>query len=99
MAPKKSPSRRGKRSKGKKSGGHPPGKVATAGKPPRPGKALALTTQLATTAAIVLPPRPTEICYPVKYPPRYDETSLGVELSTRIAGRPADGSPLIPGAT
>jgi hypothetical protein len=32
------------------------------------------------------------ICYPLKYPPRYDEKSLGVELSHRIAGRPADGS-------
>jgi len=32
------------------------------------------------------------ICYPLKYPPRYDEKSLGLELSLRIAGRPVDGS-------
>src|SRR5262245_10254939 len=87
MGPKKSSARGKKRGKGKPRPGHHRDKVPT------------LTTSLATAAAIVLPPPPTEICYPLKYPPRYDETSLGVELSTRIAGRPADGSPLIPGAT
>jgi hypothetical protein len=102
MGPKKASSRRGKRGKGKGKGkdarGHQPGKGATTGKPATAGKAAAQTTLLVTSAAIALPPPPTEICYPLKYPPRYDETSLGVELSTRIAGRPADGSTPIAGA-
>jgi hypothetical protein len=59
----------------------------------RAGRRAASPTPRAITLPPPLPaPEPVEICFPLKYPPRYDEKSLGLEVSTRIAGRPADGS-------
>ena len=96
MAPKKRPSRRGKREEGKREGREKPereGRKVGKGAPPP-----SLRAPSTPPSAIALPPppppapEPPQICYPLKYPPRYDEKLLGVELATRIAGRPADGS-------
>lgn len=37
-------------------------------------------------------PRQQMYCYPLRFPERYGEQALAVELGVRLAGRPADGS-------
>lgn len=45
----------------------------------------------ATTGGGTAPPE-GQICYPLRYPDRYDDVGLAGEIAIRIAGRPADGS-------
>lgn len=46
-----------------------------------------------TIPGATVPPK-SQYCYPLRFPERYTETSLTGELGGRLAGTPADGSPL-----
>ena len=78
----------------KRPGGKSPRKSKAPKTRARSRKPAAVDTREVSTAGATTVPPQGEICYPLRYPDRYDDIGLAGEIGIRLAGRPADGSRL-----